>query len=471
MAASKVIGGIAVTISATTDKFVKGVNFARRALASFARMVKGVIFSMKGLAVAFAGGMFVKWTANQFDAISALGDLSDKTGVATEKLAGFQLAALESGIASSTLEKALTKLTSQGMTLTGWVEQTAKLATHQDRLNAAVSMFGIRGADMVRLTTNGAAGLAEAQAAAESLGLALDRKTVAGVDRAAEAFARFKMALSGIFRSLAAEIAPFVEVLSNKAFDLLAKSGAGKSIGSGIAQAIIGMTKFVADGIQKMVGGVLSAVAEFKAVIAGFRGSNSWLAGQMGMSNNEEENRKAWNDVGTWRAMAKGLTATPWSTVIQGQINDAQERAAEQAALSPALAGPGIFAKGRGLLGGLLGTNNAKNAKDLLGSIVGGVGNGMNALPGLLNKGYWAGLQFQANNWQKNGMAGAGYRGIAAQDPLSREGNSQRVRSLSQNQMMKLGQKQLDEQKKTRVAVEKIANNQPNRGPANLAGG
>lgn len=467
MAASKTIGGINVAISATTDKFIKGVKLARRTLLSFGKAVKNFIFSMKGLAVVLAGSAFVKFTADQFDSIAALGDLSDKLGISTEKLAGFQLAAAEAGIANTVLERSLTTLGAKGLTLEKWIENTAKLTTHQEKLAASVEMFGVRGASMVRFLNVGSEGLKEAQRAAESLGLALDRKTVAGVDRAGEAFARFKMAVSGIFRSLAAEIAPFVEVLSNKAFDLLAKSGAGKSIGKGISDAIIWMAKQVADGIQKMVSAVLNFAADGQELF--FKLRNSRFGQSLGINQSNSDAAATANSIFDARTRAmKFDSQKPWSMGIDSAIADARKKAAEQAALLPG-SGRSLFSRGRDALGGLFTGPTAGNAKDFGGQLIQGVVQGIRSVPGLNNQAQWAGMMFQGNNFK--GMTGAGFRSLSAQDPLSREGNAQRVRSLAQNDMQKIGRKQLDEQKKTRVAVEKIAANQPNRGPANLAGG
>ena len=157
--ASKTIGGINVTISATTAPFVKGIGLCTKMLKSFGSTVKNFIFSMKGFAAALAIGALAKFSASQFDSIAALGDLSDTTGVATEKLAGFQLAAEEAGISNTLLQKSLTTLSAKGMTLTGWVKQTEKLTSHQDRLNATIDMFGKKGADMVRLVTAGSTAL------------------------------------------------------------------------------------------------------------------------------------------------------------------------------------------------------------------------------------------------------------------------------------------------------------------------
>ena len=144
--------------------------------------------------------------------------------------------------------------------LRSWIEKTSKLATQQEKLAAATEMFGAKGSSMVRFLNGGTKALDEAQRAAESLGLAIDSKTAAGVDRAIEAFARFKMAVSGVFRSLAAEIAPFVESLSNSVSGFLAEGGRGRNIGATIAHGLVEGFAMFLDMLQKVVN-ILTEVA------------------------------------------------------------------------------------------------------------------------------------------------------------------------------------------------------------------
>jgi hypothetical protein len=335
MSGSNIIGGISVTISATTDKFVKGVRTARKVLGSFVTSAKNAIFSLKGLAVAFAAGAFVKFTGNAMESIAAMGDLSDKLGVSTENLAGLQLAAEEAGISAQTLEKAMVALNTNGMGgvqgLRDWITETSKLTTHQERLAAATKMFGSRGSSMVRLLGGGTAALDEAQRAAEGMGLALDRASVVGVDKALESFARLKMAVGGIFRGLAVEIAPFVEVLSTKLTAFLSEGGKAKSVGATIANAIIDMTGVVADGIQLMVGGVLRFVADMKGFILQFRTSAFAEGIGMGFASNKDAGAagsslyQAQRRAGDWEA------ATPWSMGIESAMAEARKSAAAEA--------------------------------------------------------------------------------------------------------------------------------------------
>jgi hypothetical protein len=108
----------------------------------------------------------------------------------------------------------------------------------------------------------------------------------------------------------------------------------------------------------------------------------------------------------------------------------------------------------------------AGNAKQFGGQLIQGVVQGIRSVPGLINQAQWAGMMFQGNNFK--GAGAGGLHGVSAQDPLSQEGNAQRVRSLAQNPILKVNQKQLEEQKLTRVAVQKMAANPLILQPANI---
>lgn len=392
MAASKTIGGINVTISATVDKFTKGIITARKALGKLGTSIKDAVFSVKGFAAALAGGVavtaFTRLTANAFEAIDAMGELSDKLGISTDKLAGLQLAASEAGISNELLERSLVKLSremgmSGDLALRKWIEDTSKLSTQQEKLAAAVKMFGARGSDMVRFLNGGTGALDEAQAAAEGLGLALDRKTVAGVERAMDAFGRFKMAVGGIFKTIAADLAPFIEVLANKMTGFLADGGKAKSIGSAVANAVIDTAKFVADAIQQMVGGVMMLVADIKKFIVGFRTSATGIGLGMGYKDDKELDAASTSAYESWYAADRFSSSPAWSTIIEKAVADARAAAAAQAASNPSLSGGSIGGVFGSLKDRLMNSGAVVNAQQMGGALMNGLKNAKGAIAGL----------------------------------------------------------------------------------------
>lgn len=451
MAANKTIGGINVTITATIDKFQKNLTAARRMIGTFTKSIQGLVFNLKTLGAALAVGGLAKLVANQFEAINSLKDLSDKTGISTDKLAGLQLAAEEAGIPIALLEKSLTTLNNKmGMAgdeaLRAWIEKTSKLTTQQEKLAAATEMFGAKGASMVRFLNGGVEALDEAQRAAESMGLAITQDMAIGVDRASEAFARFKMSVTGIFRALAAEIAPFVELLSMKATSFLASNGQGKGIGTFIADVIVEMAKNVADSINWMVGQVVKSVGDLMLFVKDWRTTDAAKLLGFGFKSNQERGA-AFSSAAKIRSTGLGFLNNPPSVAIQAFVDKARKESEDAAAKWKAsLGGPDIL----DMAGGF--------AKNLLGPTA---RTWMNA-----GKGLGGGIA-QQFGWmaQAAGMIKApvmsrvGSQSLSAQDPLSREGNAQRVRSLAQNGQ-KIAEKQLATQKKSEEHLRKIAANQ-----------
>lgn len=471
MAANKTIGGINVAITASTTKFEKGLKAARSRLTSFVSVVKNAIFSLKGLAVAMAGGFavhtFVSAVTSAADSLDALGKSADKLGITTEALAGFQLAASEADISTELLEKSLARLSVDtgkraDIALFQLIDKAQKLRTGQERLALATEAFGRRGADMVRILNLGRAGMAEAQQAAIDLGLAIDRKTALGVERAIDSFGRLKTALGGIFRTIAADLAPYIEVLSVKAVDALRRGGAAKSIGSSVADFIIKAVGKIGDAIQQMVGGVLGFVADAKQLFYDFR--STVLGQHLVGSRTQGERIAAANGIFDARAAAdRYRNARPFSETFGRWVAGARESAARGAAEATRLTGSG--ASLGGILGGI--------GKSLAGNLAN------NPLVSLIRSeaGKTAlsiGMRSRLNNMfaiPAGAKSGAGFRSLAAQDPLSREGFSQRVRSMAQNDSLKVERKQLSVLEKAERHLANIAKNQAPRAPANLAGG
>lgn len=336
MAANKTIGGINVTISATIDKFAKNITAARKMSNSFSSTLKGLVFNLKTLGAALAVGAMGKLVSDQFAAINSLKDLADKTGVSTDKLAGLQLAAEEAGVSSSVLEKGLVKLNNEmGMAgdkaLRAWIDKTSKLTTQQEKLAAATEMFGSRGADMVRFLNGGTAALDEAQKAAEAMGLAITQDMAIGVDRASESFARLKMIATGIFRSMAAEMAPYIELLSTKAMDFVANNGGGSGVGKFIVDVMVEMSLQVVDLIQKMVIAGMEAFVGLQALVVQFR--TGAAAGAMGLGyGTPKESFDAIAGLGKSYSAVEDFKKSSWSDGIRTKIDDFRKQSAEAAA-------------------------------------------------------------------------------------------------------------------------------------------
>lgn len=485
MAANKTVGGINVTITATVDKFAKNISKARKLVGGFIKGIKNLVFSLKGLAAALAVGAFAKLVTNQMDAIDALAKTADKLNVTTEALAGLQLAADEAGVSQTVLEKGLLMLVRNTADASRGVGEAAdaykrlglnagelhrlspdkqfrtiaeaisNVTNKQEQLSLTTEIFGARGASLITIIRGGSAVLDEAAVAAANLGLAVDRKTAAGVERAIDAFGRFKMAVSGIFRSLAAEIAPFIEVLSVKATSFLAAGGRGKGIGASIANAIIATAKFVADKVQAMVQAVLGFVADFKALILQFRISSFASGVGLGFQSADDKTAAYKGFDEARHAYGRSMRWEKPSTAIEKLVADARKQAAEQVA---GAAGGGSLAGiasnlGKKLFGGEMG----------LGKQIGkGLLDAVQSAPASIRSGIAGAKMWAMTNpafGAQPAMAAAATKGGAAPAlsfAQSGSADSYRQQAAIRRQGESIQKKQLGVQEKMAVALASI---------------
>lgn len=487
MAAAQRIGGIAVSIVADTQKFVKNIGGARKMLGRFTSAVKNTLFSMKSLAVALAGGVaagvFVKFTKDAASAVDSLAKTADKLGVTTEALAGLRLAGREAGVAVNTMDMALQRMVrrvaeaAQGtgeaqaalkelgidavrlaqMTpdqqLRTIADRFATVGTQADRVRLAFKLFDSEGVALVNVLKNGSAGLDEAAKAAKNLGLAVDRESARGVERAIDAFGRFRLAVQGIFRQIAVTVAPLVELISDKLTKFLTAGGRAASFGQGIGKFVVEVFKKIGDGFQVVIGGFLSLLADFRFNLLLFRKSS--FADRLGVGyGSDEEALAANNAFSEARLRANRFNAAPrFSELVQGIVDAAEERRnpplrGTQAPLLAATAAAAIrAAQQQGLLPtqsqlvrtGPPGMAGAPGFGLL--SAIGGSVMGMAKNAGLLNQGPAAG--------------GMSTRALSLADANSSAGYSQRVAALRQTEQTQ--KKQLKAQEEMAMHLRKMA--------------
>lgn len=258
MAANKTIGGINVTISATTEKFNKGITQARGLLDSFKKSLGLAEISLTGfqkaLVSGLVGGAGVRFLRDAMNRLDAMGELSDKLGVATENLAGYQIAAEEAGIASSVLERSMVTLSAKmgiagDVALRKWIEDTSQLRTQSEKLAAAVDMFGKRGADMVRFLNGGTAALDEAALAAKRMGLAVSRDQIRAIEAANDSIGRARMTWQGFWNDIAIATAGPLKATTD---GISALAASFRAVGDNIAYASRWMNQAWKNDLQRL---------------------------------------------------------------------------------------------------------------------------------------------------------------------------------------------------------------------------
>jgi hypothetical protein len=206
-----------------------------RSAMKFAAIVTG-LGSIGGLA---GMGMLVQ---GQMQTIDATAKLSDRVGIATEKLAGLRHAAEITGSGALKLDAALQVMQkrlgevaikgtgaaapalealhlrakdlialSPDVAFGAIADAMAGLATQSERNAVTANIFSRANQDLVNTLALGTAGFAAMEAEAKQLGIAFSRLDAAKVEQANDAITRMKTAIKGVAGTAAIALAPLIE--------------------------------------------------------------------------------------------------------------------------------------------------------------------------------------------------------------------------------------------------------------------
>ena len=286
------IARLAVDFVARTATFSKGTKKAQSDLHRFSASVKSSSASLLRwggalLGVATGGGLGIL-IKQQSEAIDVMSKFSKQTGIATEELSAFTMAADLSGVDSESLNKGVTKLA----IALGKVRQGIKGADEPflriglnaqkladaplghamgviaDRMNqikspavkaaAAVAIFGKSGATLLPFLAEGSKGFAAAAKEAKAFGLSFTGIDGTKVEAMNDAWTRTMNLLKGIGRQIAIAISPAVEA-ALKQFTDWASSNTYSSQAEQVNKKRIGM---MVDGAVVMVENAFRIMAE-----------------------------------------------------------------------------------------------------------------------------------------------------------------------------------------------------------------
>lgn len=392
--AKKNIGMISFGVQVGTKKLRKGLKKARAMIANFVKSLKRVTIAAAGLGVALSAVALTTFTKSAFTSIDSLAKTADKLGITTEALAGLRLAATETGVAANTLDMALQRMVRRvaeaaqgtgeaksalkelGLSATALnrlspdqqfhaiAKAMGKVKNQSDRVRLSMKLFDSEGVALVNTLKLGKSGLDEAAQAARDLGLAVSRESARGVERAIDAWGRFKSALQGIFTSIAIEIAPIIEAMSVNLTKLLSQGGAAGSIGKGIGEAIVKMAKFVVDTMQLMRIGFLKLILDIKTLIFQFRNSTAGSALGFGFANESQRLSSFSSTVDSRAAFEKAALAPNLSSMFEPYLKR------QLSAVEKEMSGPSLFTRLRESVTGAAGAATDRVA----GGVRAGVG-------------------------------------------------------------------------------------------------
>ncbi len=241
-----VIRDLAIALKLQSDSFTNGMRAAQKDAKELEKVLKPVVTGLKdvgvaasamGLAIVGPLAAATRAAANYGDAIR---DMSIRTGVATQQLAGYKLAAEQSGTSVEDLSVGLKKLAvnateaargntqqialfkEMGVTVKGangamlpLDKILAQVSTHFKGMtdktleaDEAVKVFGKSGTNLTEFLELGSAGLAEFQKQAEKMGLAIGPEAAAQADKFNDNIRQMEAATLGLSLAIGNALLP-----------------------------------------------------------------------------------------------------------------------------------------------------------------------------------------------------------------------------------------------------------------------
>jgi len=270
------------------DKVTKGLKGVGGVAAGAAKGIAGVGLAATGAAVGLA-----LFTKKSFDYIDTLGKTASRTGIATDTLQAFQLAAIESGTTVEQTQKGLEKfarsigdagrglktqadifrdlgveIKNQDGSLRTYEEilfdvadGLGQLGSEAERATALANLFGRAGIQFSEIFRNGAEGLDDFIDRANRLGIILDRNTIKNVEKFNDTVSVIQLQIKAITNNITAAFVPALQKIAEdigvlitptenagNAFEAMGKTIA-ISVLTAIKTAIIAIDNFV-DTVQ-----------------------------------------------------------------------------------------------------------------------------------------------------------------------------------------------------------------------------
>ncbi len=260
---------LAVTLQARTGGFAQRFKTARGTVGKFASFVKSKLSGMGGLflglAAALGAAKFVGMVSGALKTIEQTAKLSRQIGITTQDLGGLRFAAQQTGGDFELLDKALLRMSRRvalaadetgagkrrldalgvsakslvgldaGEQFRRLADDISKLPTVAERGAAAFELFGMTGQRLLPLLAQGRAGIDAFVKEAEKLGVTVSPVDAAKAELAIDAMGRLQSMFSGIQKTVAIELAPFITALTDKITEM---GGGGKTAGDFIRAAM-----------------------------------------------------------------------------------------------------------------------------------------------------------------------------------------------------------------------------------------
>jgi len=249
------IGDLVVRLGMDSKAFSRGARGAVTTVQGLSKSIGGYVaagLAMVGVTASVTAGIVA--LKRQFTAMDEAAKMSDRIGIATEALAGLQHQAELAGASSDELMTALDKMSktvgeavaldtgegkdalkAMGLDAATLAKMSPekqfgaigdaldKIESKQVRVALATKVFGRGATSLTNTLAGGSRAMRAAAADAEFLGVTFGRDVARKIEGANDAIFRVKQAFTGIFRGIAAAIAPDLERFANSTADTIAR--------------------------------------------------------------------------------------------------------------------------------------------------------------------------------------------------------------------------------------------------------
>ena len=252
-----------------------------------------------GLAATGAAVGLALFTKKSFDYIDTLGKTASRTGIATDTLQAFQLAAIESGTTVEQTQKGLEKfarsigdagrglktqadifrdlgveIKNQDGTLRTYeeilfdvAEGLGELGSEAERATALANLFGRAGIQFSEIFRDGADGIQTFIDRANNLGIILDKDTIKGVEKFNDTVSVIKLQIGAFANNITSAFVPALQLIAEKVGATITanKDAAGgfQTLGQTIAVSILEAIRTAIIAIDSFIDNTKERFMEF----------------------------------------------------------------------------------------------------------------------------------------------------------------------------------------------------------------
>ncbi len=218
---------MAASVSTMSASMGKGLGAVGSGLGSMV----GSLTSLPALLGGLAAGSGVAMIATTFaNAAGSIDDMAQRTGMVAEDISGLAYAAKMSGSNIETVEKAIRKMQTSGVSsgrgaMADFRDMATYIASIEDpakRAEEAVKIFGKSGADLLPMMANGAQGIDEMMASAQELGVVMSSTDAAAGAALGDSMDQLWMTLAGLTNQIGAALAPALTWLIDQGSAMIA---------------------------------------------------------------------------------------------------------------------------------------------------------------------------------------------------------------------------------------------------------